>query len=141
MIPVAQRPSDETNEVPTLDPAKRSTTSQIAVDEQRRAALKAANAKRSLHRQLKEELAGLQIMDSRNLAGHVLVYDRERFESIELRHLLRAIRSWGPGKTRRLCQKLEINERVRLSGLSDTQAKQIAAILARQSSLQADRDE
>jgi len=129
---VIERPTDEPDpnrEVPLKGTPK---PSQSALDEQRRAALGVANAKRTLHRQLKEELAGLKIMESRNLAGHVLVYDRERFESIQLGSLLKAIRGWGPEKTRRLCQRANVSERTRLKAISDSHAQKIAALLAEQ---------
>lgn len=132
MTTVAQRPTDEPGPNREVPLKGRPKPSQTALDDQRRAALKMANATRTLHRQLKEELAGLPMMESRNLAGHVILCDRERFASIQIGSLLKAIRGWGPEKTRRLCQLVNVSERTRLRAISCAHAQKIAALLGDQ---------
>ena len=129
---MAERPTDEPGHVLRHPVKETSNVSEDARDRQRRDALRLANAKRSLHAALKRELAELPIMESRGLAGHVIRYDRERFDSIRLGVLLKAIRGWGPEKTRRICQRAGVSERRRLIEISDVEAKKIAAMLAEQ---------
>jgi hypothetical protein len=109
--------------------ANRANGSYIAAEEQRRAALKAANEKRSAMARLKSELKTLPTMEARAVVAEVIESNQPMYGSLRVEALLRAIQGWGITKAERIVKKCGIPGKARIDELDDDSRADIIAIL------------
>jgi hypothetical protein len=103
--------------------------SYIAAEEQRRAALKAANEKRSAMAKLKTELKTLPPMEARAVVAEVIESQQPIYGALRVEALLRTIQGWGITKSERISRKCGIPGKARIDELDQDTRADIIAIL------------
>jgi hypothetical protein len=126
---MTERRSEQGGFDPMGQPVNRANGSYIAAEEQRRAALKVANEKRSAMARLKIELKTLPTMEGRAVVAEVIESQQPIYGALRVEALLRAIQGWGITKAERIARKCEIPGKARIDELDADSRADIIAIL------------
>jgi hypothetical protein len=98
--------------------------------QQRREALAKAREVQALCAGLKQDLKQMGSMEGRILVAHVIAEDFERFGSLRVEGLLKAIRGWGPDKIRLACGKAEVSQVAQIRELTPGGRERLSAVLS-----------
>jgi hypothetical protein len=121
--------SNRAGSKPDLDHLKSANVSQSTAGEQRMAALKMANARRSAMRQLKADLATLSTMQARGVASEVIELMPHNLGAMKVEALLCAMQGWGPVKAHRVCRRVAVFPKSRLDELDTDERTGLIEIL------------